>query len=246
MKLRYYLRGLGIGIVVTALIMGIIGKEGLPLTDAEIRAAARELGMVESDALKLTDIQPDPNPGVQGQDESAEGSETQREDGSDGETEPSEGESSVGTESSEGAESGGRTESEDKEESSDGTGSQEEGEPEKETESRKEESSDGSESQDEGESLGGTESADAGEASGEAETSDSSVSEETVTVTIISGSGSGTVCRQLEEAGLIEEAREYDRYLIREGYSKRICAGTYEIPVGADWEEIAKIISRTS
>lgn len=223
MKLRYYLRGLGIGIVVTALIMGIIGKEGRPLTDAEIRAAARELGMVESDALKLTDIQPDPNPGVQGQDESAEGSETQREYGSDRGTEPSEGESFGETESSEGEESEGRTESQDEEESSHGTGSQEEGEPEKETESREEESSDGSESQDEDES------------SGEAETSDSSVSEETVTVTIISGSGSGTVCRQLEEAGLIEEAREYDRYLIREGYSKRICAGTYEIPVGADW-----------
>lgn len=234
MKLRYYLRGLGIGIVVTALIMGIIGKEGRPLTDAEIRVAARELGMVESDALKLTDIQPDPNPGVQGQDESAEGSETQREDGSDRGTESSEGESFGETESSEGEESEGRTESQDEEESSHGTGSQEEGEPEKETESREEESSDGSESQDEDES------------SGEAETSDSSVSEETVTVTIISGSGSGTVCRQLEEAGLIEEAREYDRYLIREGYSKRICAGTYEIPVGADWEEIAKIISRTS
>lgn len=47
MKLKYYLRGLGIGILITALIMGISlgGKE--TLTDAEIRERATQLGMVE-------------------------------------------------------------------------------------------------------------------------------------------------------------------------------------------------------
>lgn len=65
MKLRYYLRGLGIGIVVTALIMGMATKDGIPLTDAEIKAKAYELGMVESDSLKLSDVQgstPAPKP----------------------------------------------------------------------------------------------------------------------------------------------------------------------------------------
>ncbi|MDE7047105.1 MAG: hypothetical protein K2P25_03885, partial [Lachnospiraceae bacterium] len=48
MNLKYYLRGLGTGIVVTALIMGIAasGKKQA-LTDDEIRERARELGMVE-------------------------------------------------------------------------------------------------------------------------------------------------------------------------------------------------------
>ena len=52
MKLKIYLRGLGIGIIVTALIMGISlgGKE--EMTDEEVIARARELGMVESEADK--------------------------------------------------------------------------------------------------------------------------------------------------------------------------------------------------
>ncbi|MGN0401000.1 MAG: hypothetical protein ACI4HQ_01910 [Acetatifactor sp.] len=61
MKLRYYLRGLGIGMVVTALLMGLITRERLPLTDAEIKARARELGMVESSLVQLSDIRQSDN-----------------------------------------------------------------------------------------------------------------------------------------------------------------------------------------
>ena len=56
MKLKYQLRGLGIGIIVTAILMGVATSHGIPLTDAEIRARALELGMVESGSLKLTDV----------------------------------------------------------------------------------------------------------------------------------------------------------------------------------------------
>lgn len=56
MRLRYQMRGLGIGIIVTALLMGVAGGDKIPLSDAEIRARAMELGMVESDSLKLSDI----------------------------------------------------------------------------------------------------------------------------------------------------------------------------------------------
>lgn len=57
MKLRYYLRGLGIGIVVTALVMGMTTKaDGGPLTDAEIRAMALKLGMVDADSRSLADV----------------------------------------------------------------------------------------------------------------------------------------------------------------------------------------------
>ena len=57
MKLRYQMRGLGIGVIVTALLMGVATGEKIPLSDAEIRAKALELGMVESDSLRLTDLQ---------------------------------------------------------------------------------------------------------------------------------------------------------------------------------------------
>ena len=48
----------------------------------------------------------------------------------------------------------------------------------------------------------------------------------------------------LEEAGLIENADSFDRYLIDNGYSKRIRMGTYVIIPGTDPEEIARIITR--
>lgn len=52
MKLNYYLRGLGIGIAVTALLMGIAlsgGKE--KMTDEEIRQRALEMGMVDGNVV---------------------------------------------------------------------------------------------------------------------------------------------------------------------------------------------------
>ena len=58
MKLKYYLRGLGIGMAVTALILGISfsgrqGQEVQTLTDEQIRERASELGMVDSSELTL-------------------------------------------------------------------------------------------------------------------------------------------------------------------------------------------------
>ena len=48
MKLKYYLRGLGIGILVTAVIMGVTqGSRKETLSDREIRKRAAALGMVE-------------------------------------------------------------------------------------------------------------------------------------------------------------------------------------------------------
>lgn len=48
MKLKYYLRGLGIGIIVTAVIMGVSDSKGqAQITDAQIVARAKELGMVD-------------------------------------------------------------------------------------------------------------------------------------------------------------------------------------------------------
>ena len=48
MKLKYYLRGLGIGILVTAVIMGITQESRKQtLSDREIRERAAALGMVE-------------------------------------------------------------------------------------------------------------------------------------------------------------------------------------------------------
>lgn len=50
MRLKYYLRGLGIGIVVTTVILAIsFARQDSSMTDGEVIARARELGMVMED-----------------------------------------------------------------------------------------------------------------------------------------------------------------------------------------------------
>lgn len=199
MKLRYYLRGLGIGIVVTALIMGLSNRDARPLTDAEIKAKAATLGMVESDSLRLADVAVMP------------------------ETEPDE-EPAQTPDAEPGGEPAQTPDAE--------TGGEPAQTPEAETDREPAQTPDAETG---GESV----------KTPEAEQPGDGEQEETISVTIESGSGSGTVCRQLEEAGLIESATSFDRYLIDNGYSKRISVGTYEIRVGATEEEIAKIITKT-
>ena len=62
MKLKYYLRGLGIGMIVTALILGISfsnrqEQTAQGMTDDQIRECAAELGMVDSSELTLAALQ---------------------------------------------------------------------------------------------------------------------------------------------------------------------------------------------
>ena len=57
MNLNYYLRGLGTGIVVTALIMGIAAGRKEPMSNAEIKERARALGMVEEESTHLIDLE---------------------------------------------------------------------------------------------------------------------------------------------------------------------------------------------
>ena len=56
MNLKYYLRGLGVGFIVCALILGIhhFRKNDASMTDDQIRARAEQLGMVEASS-RLTD-----------------------------------------------------------------------------------------------------------------------------------------------------------------------------------------------
>ena len=59
MKLKFYLRGLGIGVLVTAIILHFILGNPKPMSDEEVKARAKELGMTESltlsEASKLND-----------------------------------------------------------------------------------------------------------------------------------------------------------------------------------------------
>ena len=218
MKLRYQMRGLGIGMIVTALLMGLTAEK-VPLSDAEIRARAAELGMIESDALKLTDIQNVPA-----------GSPSPEQNGA--------GETEFGTANSE----------PDSEESRGASGEEEQPGSEGASGEEEQPGSEGASGEEEQPGSGGS-SGEAGQSgpegtSGEEGQPDSRPAGEMVTITVEPGITSYRVCIMLEEAGLVEDAAEFDTYLCENGYSRKIDSGTYEIPMGISEEEIAKMITR--
>lgn len=222
MKRRYYLKGLvrgvGIGIVLTALIMGMTAKAQQP-TDAEIRAKALTLGMVDPNSLSLSDVGKSsgaPSSG-QGTDESGRPAkdETPSPSQTPDETQPPDDEGEIASPSP----------------SSDETPSGDE----EEITSPSPLPDDTQQSNEEKETPSPSPSP--------VETQPPAPERETITIVIVRGDSSYTVSRRLEEAGLIESAREYDSYLVDNGYSKTIRTGTYRIPRDATWEEIADIIA---
>ena len=67
---------------------------------------------------------------------------------------------------------------------------------------------------------------------------------QTVTITISSGMWSDSVAAQLKSLGAVDSATEFDQFLVANGYAERIAVGTYQIPAGSSYEQIAKIITR--
>ena len=65
-----------------------------------------------------------------------------------------------------------------------------------------------------------------------------------VTLVINRGESSVTVSKNLQALGLVEDYRTYDQFLCDNGYDHSICTGTYEISVNATEEDIARIITK--
>ncbi len=226
MKLKYYLRGLGIGMLVTAMILGIAGGSGQRMSDAQIRARAYELGMVEGSSKVLSDLQTgEPadrgQPEVSGEDSGDNASGT---GGAHGQATPSasgESEQSLESDPSGGSEASGDS---------------------KPREDDNPTSGEGAAQGDGGQSAGG-DGQEASQTDSVPPESDGAALEGEVCITIQKGAGSESVSRLLEEAGLVEDAGEFNRYLCDNGYSKRLQAGTYYILPGTAREEIVEIIT---
>lgn len=167
MRLKYYMRGIGIAMVVTALLLGYSYRnDGKGMTDEEVIARAKELGMIENNFLNLS-----PSPDI---------SENEIENESEPSKEP-----------------------------------EETKEPE---ESRQPE--------------------------GPAVSDNVSGLPEVTILEIRRGDSSNSVSQRLADAGLVADAKAYDQYLCTNGYDKRICVGTFEIPAGSSEEDIALIITK--
>lgn len=67
---------------------------------------------------------------------------------------------------------------------------------------------------------------------------------EKVTLVISSGMLSEKVSEQAQNLGLVESAKEFNLFLYNNGYADRIRVGTFEIPAGATYAEIAQIIAK--
>ncbi len=63
-----------------------------------------------------------------------------------------------------------------------------------------------------------------------------------VNLTVESGMWSEKICQKLQELGVIENATEFNKYLLENGYETKIRQGTYQIKKGASYEEIAKAL----
>lgn len=65
-----------------------------------------------------------------------------------------------------------------------------------------------------------------------------------IQITISRGDDSGTISRKLYNAGLIENADEYDAFLMQHGYDKKLSTGTKNISATDSWQEIAEKLTR--
>ena len=218
MRMRYYLRGLGIGIVVTALLMGFTkGGQKETLTDAEIVERAKSLGMVENSVLSadLGDKEDISVNGISEADQQEVMPETETETADN--TEQTEPETTDNTEQS-------KPETADDAEQSKPETADDTEQTEPETANNTEQSKPDKETEAENPEKVGT------------------VTGNRYVVTIYSGDGSRTVANRLEEMGVIEDAAEFDRYLCQNGYDKRLTTGNHEINAGADEKEIAEAL----
>lgn len=218
MKLKYYLRGLGIGIVVTAIIMSIV-KKPETLTDAQIKMRALELGMVEENVL--ADLAKDK------EDETQSFVESKLEDQDSVETVQ-------------------ETEEDNLQENEDVIVGEEEQE-EKVSQEVVPEDLEVAEVDTTEESLVTEEvveeSVDAEEQ--KEETIDNNIEEAVENYIIINvekGNGSEVVSQRLFEAGLVNSSKEFNRFLVQNGYDRKLKVGHHEIPAGATEEEMAKIL----
>lgn len=223
MKLRYYLRGLGIGMLVAALVLILSGKTG-GMSDEAVKRRASELGMVEKNKSVLEDIDDEPAVEEDKKEDMSDKTdvETVSDPGDEAQaelTDPSSEEVQAADQVAEG------------EEAVSGDGS---------TQEVPVQAEDAGQAQAEGIEQRADEVADRAE-----EIADNAPEGQVITFTVVQGDTSISVARRAQEAGLVGSAIEFDRFLCQNGYERRISIGTYEIRLGETEKEIADKITKS-
>lgn len=232
MEKKYYFRGLGLGIIVTAVIMGIAlsgGGKKEKMTDDEVIARAKELGMIEDSTL------------LESSQEEAESEQDVSKAGAVEKEDTVKKDIAVAKQKEEADEKA----SQDQEEEQPVVGTPESLQ-EKENRAAEAEKTEGAGNpakSDTAEAVSQKPGADTNEMTKQDEDIPKPETETAKSVTISSGDGSYTVARKLAEAGVVNSADSYDDFLCANGYDKRLRPGTFEIPAHASEEQIARIVT---
>lgn len=211
MRLKYFLRGVGIGILVTTIILTATHASERRMSDSEVIDRAIELGM----SFSASHSGQQSGTEEASSDESSTGHETSGDDVTDDLQHDSETETEMGSQSPSETVS---------ESTSDG------------------EASPGKES----EAVTGMTTQAITETTTELTTENNNASsaagvmnnEVTCTINITKGMSSRTVCDMLKQNGIIEDAADFDRYLIKTGYDDKIRVGEVEVNSGMTYEEL--------
>lgn len=221
MRLKYFLRGVGIGILVTTIILTATHASERRMSDSEVIDRAIELGM----SFSASHSGQQSSTEEASSEESSTGQETSGDDVTDDLQHDSETETEMGSQSPSETVS---------ESTSDGEAS-----PGKESEAVT-----GMTTQAITETTETTETTT--ELTTEIENAGSAAgimnNEVTCTINITKGMSSRTVCDMLKQNGIIEDAADFDRYLIKTGYDDKIRVGEVEVNSGMTYEELTALL----
>ena len=214
MKLRYYLRGAGTGIIVTAVLLGIIlGHGKSQMSDGQIKIRAAELGMVEEKLL--SDMENETSKSVSSNE--ASNNEVSAEKVS--ENKASEGDANTSDTNSDDV-------------NTDDANTDDVNTDNVIPELKKNTEEDPLEVAKEETGLVETPAEEV-----------VLVAPDDVKIEISSGDSSVAVSKKLEQAGLVSSAVEYDQYLCANGYDKKLSVGVHMIPQNAEYESIALLLT---
>ena len=232
MKRKYFLRGMGLGIFVTALLFTIAALfTNSGMSDAQIINEAKKLGMVEasvesdqnSEGLSVEDEVKATEEAVSNKADKAKASEDENDKAK---AKAEEEKAEANEEQAKAAE-----------EQKAANQKKEEAAKEQEAAKQAKEAAKAAANQ-AAQDISASQASDSQSASssGAALGSD-------VTFSVASGENSSTVSANLYKAGLVDDAGEFDRYLEQHNYDNYVQNGTFSIKQGSTYQEIANILT---
>ncbi len=268
MKIKYLIRGIGIGVLAAGIIGFIVGMTGGLVTDSQAIEKAKALGYMSeeefmekyltSEPVKLTDQTPGNAEDTSGKiiseeivpagmktsEETSEAvsEEVKSEEAKSEETKSETAQSEEDKKAEEEAKKKAEEEEKKKaEEEAKKKAEEEEAKKKAEEEAKKKAEEEEAKKKAEEEARKKAEEEEK-KKSEEGNKRDSEANGKKVTITIQSGQYSESVSAACEQAGLVKSATEFNKYLCDNGYSNKLRVGDHEIAMGASYDEIAKAL----